>query len=221
MVKNSDLPVTRSDFAQGHRVLGNVSYEIKWNDNLKTTFGLLYEGSQSRPVSYIYQEGRDLLNDDSRDNALIYVPASQNEITFDGTPAEQETQWNALNAFIEGNDYLRSRRGDYAERNGDEGPWSNIVDLKFLQDFSINTGNKKHTLQASLDIFNFTNLLNKDWGKKKFTSSNVALLRTETAGPDPVFSFDTSLPSRLVQLDDSGIQSSRWQMQVGLRYIFN
>jgi len=218
--KNSNLPVTRSDFAQGHRVLGNVSYQLKWNDNVKTTFGLLYEGSQSQPISYVYQEGGDLLNDDSRDNALIYVPANQGEITFDGDAAEQLEQWNALNGFIEGNDYLRSRRGQYAERNGETGPWSNIVDLKFLQDFTINMGDKKHTLQASLDIFNFTNLLNKDWGKKKFVGE-VGLLRTEDDAPDPVFSFDTALPGRLVQLDDNGIQSSRWQMQVGLRYIFN
>ena len=219
--KNSKLPVTRSDFSQGSRVIGNVSYELKWNDNVKTTIGLFYEGSQSRPVSYTYREGRDLLNDDSRDNALIFVPADQSQITLDGDVAEQAAQWSALDAFIESNDYLKTRRGKYAERNGDKGPWSNIVDLKFLQDFSINTGGKKHTLQASVDIFNFTNLLNKDWGKKKFTSSNVGLLRTESAGPDPVFSFDTSLPSRLVQLDDRGIQSSRWQAQIGLRYIFN
>ncbi|WP_340077110.1 carboxypeptidase regulatory-like domain-containing protein [Leptobacterium sp. I13] len=223
--KNSDLPTTRSDFSQGHRILGNASYELNWNDNIKTTFSLFYEGSQSQPITYVYQEGRDLLNDDSRDNALIYVPANQSEITLldgaNGLTADQ--QWAALNAFIRGNEYLNSRRGDYAERNGERGPWSHIVDLKVLQDFSVNFGEKKHTFQLSLDVFNFTNLLNKDWGKKKFVGGfgEVGLIRTETAGPDPVFSFDPDAAARLEQLDDAGIQSSRWQMQVGLRYIFN
>ncbi len=220
--KNSNLPVTRSDFSQGHRLLANVSYELAWNDDIKTTIGLFYEGSRSAPVSYVYQEGRDLLNDDSRDNALIYIPRNQSEITLvdNGTPVD--TQWAALDAFISGNEYLNSRRGEYAERNGDDGAWSNIIDLKLLQDFSMNFGGtKKHTFQFSVDIFNFTNLLNEEWGKKKFVSSNVGLLRTETAGPDPEFTFDTDLPARLVQLDDNGIQSSRWQAQVGLRYIFN
>ncbi len=220
--KNSNLPITRSDFAQGHRLLGNVTYELAWNDDIKTTIGLFYEGSRSAPVSYIYQEGRDLLNDDSRDNALIYIPRAQTEITLVDNGTTPDAQWAALDAFISGNEYLNSRRGKYAERNGDDGAWSNIIDLKLLQDFSMNFGGpKKHTFQFSLDIFNFTNLLNEEWGKKKFISNEVALLRTETAGPDPEFTFDTNLPARLVQLDDNGIQSSRWQAQVGLRYIFN
>ncbi|MCB0375927.1 MAG: TonB-dependent receptor, partial [Sinomicrobium sp.] len=47
--KNAMIPTTRSDFSQGHRIVGNVSYELKWNDNIKTTLGLFYEGSQAQP----------------------------------------------------------------------------------------------------------------------------------------------------------------------------
>jgi len=220
--KNSNLPVTRSDFSLGNRITAETSYEFKWNDNVKTTVSLFYEGSQAPPFSYIYNDRRDLLNDDSRDNALIFVPANQGQIKFkegaNGLTAQQ--QWDALNKFIEGNDYLRSRRGKYAERNGDRGPWSHIVDLKLLQDFTVKSGSKSHTLQASFDIFNLTNLLNKNWGNKTFVSRNVRLLKTESAGTNPVFSFDPNQIDRIKQLDDSGIQSSRWQMQIGLRYIF-
>ena len=223
--KNSRLPVSRSQFAQGHRVTANGSYDLKWSENIKTTFGLFYEGVNGGSYSYIYDEGRDLLNDDSRDNALIYVPANSSEITLeDGanglTSAEQ---WTALNAYIEGNDYLRSRRGKYAEVNAERSPWSHVVDLKILQDFSVNFGKKKHTLQASFDIFNFTNLINKNWGVRQFAPNfgEIELLETETGGPDPVFSFNPDVVENLFQIDDSGIQSSRWQMQIGLRYIFN
>ena len=219
--KNSFLTASRSDFSQSHRFLGNVSYEMKWSDNAKTTLGLFYEGSQARPISYIYNEGPDLLNDDSRDNALIYVPANQAEITLlDTADYTAQEQWAFLDAFIESNDYLSSRRGQYAERNGERGPWSHIVDLKFLQDFSMNFNEKKHTFQLSVDIFNFTNLLNADWGQKKFIGE-VELIDTEIAAPDPAFSFDPAIIDQLERLDDAGIQSSRWQMQVGLRYIFN
>ena len=86
------------------------------------------------------------------------------------------------------------------------------------------TAIKKFNPYQSTSFFqyhDFSNFLNMDWGKQKFVQSNVGLLRTETAGPDPEFTFDTALPGRLVQLDDAGIQSSRWQAQVGLRYIFN
>ncbi|PCE62837.1 TonB-dependent receptor [Sediminicola luteus] len=224
--KNSNLPVTRSDFSLGNRVNANVSYELKWNDNVKTTFGLFYEGVEGSPFSFTYREGRDLLNDDSRDNALMYIPRNANEITFSGDEASQAEQWQRLDTFIESNDYLRENRGKYAERNGDRGRWSHIVDFKLLQDFAVNMGNKKHTFQLSADIFNFTNFLNKDWGKKYFVRSNVSPLTTVSGAPDPVFSINDGVVNQdgtpnYEELDDFGIQSSRWQMQIGLRYIFN
>ncbi|RDY57687.1 TonB-dependent receptor [Flagellimonas nanhaiensis] len=220
--KNSNLPVTRSDFSQGHRIVGNFSYEFKWNDNIKTTLALFYDGNQAAPFSYIYQEGADLLNDDSRDNALIYVPRNAGEINLvESNGLTPEEQWQALDAFIESDDYLRGRRGNYAERNGDRGPWSHVVDLKFIQDFSLNLGgNTKHAFQFTADIFNFTNFLNKDWGQRRFIRQ-VGLIRTESGGEDPTFSFNPSIVEQLEQIDDAGIQSSRWQMQLGLRYNFN
>lgn len=224
--KNSTLPVTRSDFSLGNRITANMSYELAWNDNVKTTFGLFYEGSQSSPYSFTYREGRDLLNDDSRDNALIYIPANASEISFAGDAAEQAAQWQRLDTFISSVDYLNENRGNYAERNAVQGPWSHIVDLKVLQDFSLNVGSKKHTFQISADIFNFTNLINKDWGQKKFTGSNVSPLTTVSTGSTPTFSVNDGIVNadgspNIEQLDDFGLQSSRWQAQIGLRYIFN
>lgn len=224
--KNAAIPTTRSDFSQGHRIQMNVSYEKAWSDNLKTTFGVYYEGADGRPISYIYKEGSDIFNDDSRDNALMYVPINSNDIILqDGanglTTAEQ---WTALDAFIEGNDYLRNRRGQYAERNGDRAPWVHTLDFKFIQEFSLD----KNKLQLSLDIFNFTNFLNKDWGQQKFVrNTEVQLLETEGVADQgdgtfiPTFSYDPSaVEDGTAIIDDSGIQSSRWQMQLGIRYIF-
>lgn len=223
--KNSKLPVSRSQFAQGHRVIANTSYDLKWNDNVKTTIGLFYEGINGNSFTYTYQEGADVLNDDSSDNAVIYVPLNASDIRLregaNGLTAAQ--QWAALDAFIEGNKYLRSRRGEYAEINADRAPWSHVVDLKVLQDFSIKVGNKRHALQASFDIFNFTNLINKEWGVRKFAPNfgEIPLLRTESNGVAPVYSFNPAVVDNLFTIDDTGIESSRWQMQIGLRYSFN
>ena len=63
--------------------------------------------------------------------------------------------------------------------------------------------------------------MNKDWGTRKFIPSQVGLLTTESAGPDPEFTFDPAFLDGIEEVDDSGIQSSRWQMQVGIRYLFN
>lgn len=214
--------LSRSDFAQGHRVLATVGQEFKWSDKLKTYIGLVYEGLDGQPFSHVYSGRNRIINDDSNDNALIYVPANASEINLVDTDNSGNTseEWAALNAYIEGDDYLKSRRGKYAERNGDRNPWSHVVDLKLLQDFSFDVNNKKHTIQLSFDIFNFTNLVNKNWGNRFINFSNFSFLENTSSNSEtnPVFEFQDNADREV--LDDIGLLSSRWQMQVGLRYSF-
>lgn len=223
--KNANPGIQRSGFSLGSRITGNMSYEYEWNDNVKSTVSLFYAGEQGSPFTYAYNSRNDnILNDDSRDNALIYIPRDASEITFAGTPEEQQAQWQAFNSYIESSEYLSERRGQYSERFGERGPWSHIVDLKFLQDFSLDFNNKKHTFQLSFDIFNFTNLINKDWGRRPFIPGSIGILDVQEGGPDPAFTFNADefqTEEDAINFDDSGILSSRWQMQVGLRYIFN
>ncbi len=231
--KNSAPPLTESSFSLGNRLTANISYALEYGGDFggRTTIGLFYEGLEGQPYSWVYAEGRDVLNDDSRDNALIYVPANSGEINLvnltdssGGIIATPEQQWAALDSFIENDDYLNSRRGNYAERFAARAPWSHVVDLKILQDIFMRSEKHSHTLQFSIDIFNFTNLLNEDWGIRRFVGSNgeAAPLTTVSGGPDPAFTFDPSLLiGDFEEVDDTGIQSSRWQVQIGLRYIFD
>ncbi len=214
--KNSNLPVARSNFSAGSRIISNVSYEKKWSENLKSTFGFVYSGRQGSPFSYTYSgRASSLQNDDSRDfTTLVYVPTNSSDIHL------TSGNWDELDAFIFGNDYLNSRRGDYVERNAERGPWSHVVDFKLTQDFSV----KNNTLQLSFDVFNLTNLINKDWGKINFRPRQSQFLRFEgfqDDGTTPTFSFDQETADNLDRVDDSGFQSSRWQMQIGVRYLFN
>ncbi len=225
--KNGSIPTTRSDFSQGSRIVTSVSYQKSWSERVKSTFGLYYDGVNGRPISYVYEEGDDLLGDDSRDNALMYVPMNSSDINLvDGanglTTAEQ---WSALNDLIAKNVYLSSRRGKYVERNGDRSPWINTLDFKFIQEFAL----ENNRIQFSLDVFNFLNLINKDWGQQEFALgwNEVQLLETEDIVDNgdgtftPSFSFDpSSFEDGINTVDDAGIQSSRWQMQIGIRYIF-
>ena len=220
--------VTRSDFDQGHRVLANSFLTYKWNKYLKTRIGLFYEGAEGTPVSYVYNDNGRLLSDTFSNSALIYVPASQSEIVLVADPStglDPQQQWEALNAFIEGNDYLKSRRGNYAERNGDRLKWSHVIDLKFAQEFILNIKNKKHTFELTADIFNFTNLLNKDWGKRYFATFDQVQLLNQVGfladGTTPTFRYNPAVEQSLNQIDDQGLNSSRWQMQIGVRYTFN
>ena len=58
-------------------------------------------------------------------------------------------------------------------------------------------------------------------GYEIYTHSEIELLNTVSAAPDPVFNFNPSVADNLEQIDDQGVQSARWQIRVGLRYNFN
>ena len=192
---------------------------------MQTRLGLFYEGSEGTPFSYVYN-GSGLLSDTGSFSALIYVPANEAEAQLidsdDFTAAEQ---WAALNTVIEGDEYLSSRRGKFAERNASRTDWTHIIDLKFAQEFGIKFGENVHKLELTADIFNFTNLLNKEWGVRTFTNFNqVQLLNFEGFAGDgttPEFTFDPGVEETTNIIDDAGLVSSRWQMQLGIRYSFN
>lgn len=221
------LGLSRSDFDPGQRIVANGNATFKWSKFTRSRLGVFYEGAAGTPISYVYNDSGRLLQDTFSNSALIYVPANQNEIKLVSTsanPMSPQDQWDALSAFIEGNKYLRSRKGGYAERNGDRLKTSHIVDLKFAQEFTLNVGKKKHTIELTADIFNFTNLLNKDWGKRYFATFDQVALLTQVNVPGattPSFNYNPATAKTIDQADDVGLNSSRWQMQTGIRYTFD
>lgn len=218
-----------SDFALGHRVIMGLNYKLKWNEakNVVTTISLFYEGESGSPYSYVYgrgaRDGRNVNNEfgnTGRERSLIWIPADQSEINF-ADAATAQAQWDALDKFISEDDYLSENRGSYAEQNRSRTPFESQIDLRILQDFSMDLGGKNHTLQLSFDIFNFTNLLNKDWGVVYNNPFAYQLLDFEgyaADGTTPLFSFDDDrLGKDRFDINDF---SSRWRMRFGVRYIF-
>ncbi len=225
--RNLDQPLARSSFSQGHRIIAQASYRKEWNENLASQIGLVYEGQQGRPFSYVYGNGDDLLGEDSRNRTLAYVPLNAQDIVLvdDASAGTAGEQWDALNSYIVNDPYLSTRRGQYTERNQNRAPFVGVLDLRFLQDFTINAGGNKHTLQFTADVMNFSNMLNSDWGRRYFVPQSFNLVNFEgfaADGTTPTFTFDgiTDNDPSANNIDDSGLISSRWQMQLGLRYIF-
>ncbi|MFK7971272.1 MAG: carboxypeptidase regulatory-like domain-containing protein [Bacteroidia bacterium] len=239
----NDLSVTRSDFSLGHRVLANLAYRLQPSDFFGATISLFYNGQSGETFSYVYGGGRaDLItNQDSRDfTDLIFIPETQADINLvdiagGATAAEQ---WTALNTYIENDPYLSANRGQYAERNGARTPATHIVDMRILVDIGQLVGEDNSRLQLSFDMFNFTNFLNRNWGRRYRSNFNGVTL-IETLGVDevspglfrPNFTFDPAnvqntynneISTReALNIDDVGTLSSRWQAQIGVRYLFN
>ena len=118
----------------------------------------------------------------------------------------------------------------YAERNGLLLPFYKKMDLNFTQDVFVSVKGKRNTLRFTMDILNFGNLLNKNWGTFKITNRSALLnyVRVQATGPDagkPVYSFPyldaTNQIPLTTSFQNSIAQGSRFQVQMGLRYIFN
>lgn len=221
-----------SQFGHRHRIIGGATYSFKWSENISTSIGLFLEvadgnsflGAGGNRYSFVY--AGDVNGDGQGGNDLIYVPRNRNEILLDsyvdgnGNTITADQQWALLDAFINQDDYLSEHRGEITERSGGVNPWYSNLDLRILQDFSLMLGGNKHTFQLSVDILNFANLLNSDWGVRKVASASatspIQLVRFNESG-NPVFNYKGGAQTTYV--DDPGL-FSRWQMQVGLKYFF-
>jgi len=231
----NDIDLATSDFSPGHRIVGYASYKLEYLNHLATSISLFYTGQSGDLYSYGYADGSSkYLGEDNQSLELIYVPKNQDDINLidkvdanGNVTLSAEQQWADLDAFINGDDYLSERRGQYAERNSSRVPFMNIFDFRIAQDFYMQAGGKRNTLQVALDIFNIGNMLNKDWGRIYYASgayyNNYPLIKMEGFEADnttPKYSF-TKPKGEVWAIDDSGILSSRWQGQITLRYIFN
>jgi hypothetical protein len=213
-----------SSYMQSHRINAYGSYRLNYaNEKASTTFGFTYSVAPAGRFSYTYSGD---MNGDNQFNDLMYVPRSQSEILLRdlGTYTAAQ-QWTDLDKYITQDKYLSSRRGQYAERNGAELPWSANFDFKVIQDFYINVGGKKNTLQFTLDVFNFGNYVSPQWGLNQtpLRAALVNYVTNDAATGRPVFQFP--FRSGTTPLAETFQRSfglgSRWQAQFGIRYIFN
>ncbi|WP_206025990.1 TonB-dependent receptor [Hymenobacter metallicola] len=239
---NEDI-ISYSNFLQQHRIVGSLTYRKEYINHLATAVSLFMDAGPQGRFSYTYNG--DLNGDNNLNNDLIYIPRDQSEIVLrditltaaqGGGVYSAAQQWADLDAYIKQDDYLKNRRGEYAERNGAVAPWVNFIDARLLQDVFTNIGNSKNSLQFSMDIFNLGNLINKNWGVSQ-SSNRSGLLSfsdfDQTTGKprftypylsNPVRNSDNSVTAGTALTEtfryNTG-EGSRWRIQLGLRYIFN
>ncbi|QHV97235.1 TonB-dependent receptor [Spirosoma endbachense] len=235
------LATTYSDNDLRHRINGYVNYRLNYGGKFggSTAFTLAGTYASGSKISYTYNQ--DVNFDGQTNNDLIYVPKSASELTFSplvvGTGASAvtyspEAQQAAFDAYINGNDYLKTRRGQYAERNGGAFPWLARFDFTVIQEFYVAVGakGKRNTIQFRVDILNVGNLLNDKWGvgNLQTTFNPLSLASVNTTTGVPTYRLATqNINGQTVLLKDSFTKSASlnsgdvYQAQIGLRYIFN
>ena len=164
----------------GHRFFSVGSYSRDFFKFGATTVSVYFESRTIGNVSYVFNG--DANGDGGIANDLIYVPRDQSEMYFQTipasgsvpsfTPAQQAAAWDA---YIEQDPYLSTRRGQYAERNAFFLPLVHRADMSVSQDFGFDMGGQRHSFQFRMDIDNFSNLLNSDWGVSQRLVNNQPL----------------------------------------------
>ncbi|QMU30425.1 TonB-dependent receptor [Adhaeribacter radiodurans] len=228
-----------SQYASPHRVIGSISYRKEYLNHLGTTVSLFYEGShqgQGNGGRFAYTTRGDL-NQDGVSLDLLYIPNNSSELNFAPltvgditfTPEQQRA---AFDEFVNNSKFLKNSRGGYVERNNGLMPWLNRFDFRLLQDVFTNIGERRNTLQLSLDIQNVGNLLNSDWGLIQQLNGgsnfNYPLLNVASVTPEGVPAFQmitirnennqTVLPTSPFR--NYLATTNTWRMQLGLRYSF-
>jgi hypothetical protein len=224
------------DFTPLHRSLVALSYRREYLRLGATTVSLFAERSNSQNffngvfagnTSYTYSG--DLNGDGAAGNDLLYVPRDRSEMRFlpitaaNGTvqfTAQQQT--DAWEAYIQQDPYLRKHRGEYAKRNAVFLPQVVRADASLAQEIFRPVFGKRNSLQVRLDVFNVTNLLNRNWGVGRQLVSNqpLAAAGVNAAG-------EAQYRMRVVngQLLGGTFQRTAgindvYRMQLGVRYTF-
>lgn len=218
----NDPELSYSEFDIRHNVMGALTYRVEYAKNFATSVGLVYSGFSSPGYTFIYNY--DINGDGSRDNDILFVPtdAQIDQMLFKGTPEQVTEQRGALKSYLAQAEGLKDIRGEYADRNSMRTDFESHFDLRIGQEFFVNTGKTRHKLELTLDILNFSNLLNREWGLYNSPSFNyapigVSSVDATTGVPTFTFTAPKGDPTKFYTHSDF---NSRWRAQIGLRYSF-
>jgi hypothetical protein len=228
---HTDRSVGISAFDQPHRISLSGVYNLPW-DRFPTSLSVIYSGTSGDPFTYVYGASSstrgDLNADGFNGNDPLYVPVNaldpneirfqtltQNNVTY--TPVQQA---EAFEQFIRESNCLSQQRGQILKRNTCRNGWRNGVDVSLRQ--AVPTFGRQN-LSFQLDVFNFLNLLNEDWGiQRNAAGQSTANLLTHVGQSSadvrtavPVVQFNPTFQQFLTET-----LSSNYQIQLSGRYSF-
>ena len=210
----NNRPLRTSYFEIPHRVQLGATVRLPW----RATAALLYTGSSGTPYTHMTVGdanadgigGVPLLNDP------IYVPRDRGDIALGGSAAHQDSVWTVLDDLIRAEPCLSRQRGRVLERNSCRNPWFGVVNARVMKTIPTRAG---EALELTADVYNVLNLINSHWGQYRITIRDPWVQTLQLVGYDAangrgIYDYLFRGARRIQDLE------SRWQMQVGLRYVF-
>jgi len=212
----------------GHRAFLAASYRGEYFGWGATTVSMYLEGRTIGNTSYTFSG--DVNNDGATNNDLIYIPKNTSEMNFEQysgtvagvtkvfTVAAQQTAWEN---YILQDKYLSAHRGEYAGRGAVFLPMVWRTDLSVVQEVHGKAAGKMNALSIRMDILNFTNLLNKDWGLGQ-RLVNAQPLTFRTSADNKVLYRLRAVNNNLMDhtFEQTAGSSDVFRVQLGVRYTF-
>jgi len=205
---------------------------FNWNkelvDGYQTRVSVFATHRTGQPYSYTFNENnacvldvgggrcaRESRNDDA--GHLLYVPSGLNDPLF--APTSFGGDLAAQQDFI---DYINESElaqyaGSIAPRNGDNSAWSTIFDVRIQQELP--AFHQDHSLTLFLDIENFGNLINSDWGRVERTRYEYERDVVSAAIVNGQYEYFNLNSKRSIENLEI-LSQSVWQVQFGLKYEF-
>ncbi len=235
----TDETPTTSAFERPNRIMFFGTYTLPWKS---TDFSWYYEAMSGFSMVYTVSNA-DLNGDGITTNDAIYIPTGPTDpkgwqFANRGSGASLVTgasQAAAFDAFISANPCMNKQRGTIMARDSCNTPWQDRADVSIQQRFPGFMGQR---LTVQLDIFNFANLINSQWGQisgatlSGFPQQGILQSVGRTAGPlstsVPIVTFNSSVMQNVQPTATNAgaffrsqtTASNFYSMQLTMRYSF-
>jgi hypothetical protein len=145
------------------------------------------------------------------------VIENKTKFLFSSKSEKDEVYWPGL-FILRGTKQVDGKNVPYAyfrvraDRNGGENPFAGTIDLRLNKNITVF---KTHKISLSVDVFNFANLLNKDWGNNFNLGAQSLLFVTGFNQATREYNYRVN--------ENVGVQLANgtpYQIQLGARYAF-
>ncbi|HVZ24357.1 MAG TPA: carboxypeptidase regulatory-like domain-containing protein [Vicinamibacterales bacterium] len=223
-------PLAYSGNSPGHRFFLTATWSKQYFGFGSTMVSAFFDAHTNGNNSYIFSG--DANGDGATSNDAIYIPRDTSEMNFKtlktgGATFTPDQQAAAFEAYIEQDPYLSAHRGQYAERGAVFYPIVKRLDLSLSQGLFGKAAGGRHYGEVRLDITNFGNLLNHDWGVGQSLIQNRLLTSPSVDAQGRLtYSFATLTTASGPALLSKSFQTSAgisdvYVMMVSFRYNFN
>ena len=217
----NNMGLSRSDFEVEHRAVVNLNYEFNRNSRWATTVSMFWNRQSGKPYTHLMSSDRNATSvyyssingDDYGYNDPLYVPAGPDQVEF------QYGDWDDFMGYLQRYG-LTQYMGQIVPRNSSNQPWVTQTDLAIRQNIPVPG---KSSLQVSLDIFNFWNLIDDESGHVRYVNyGNVTPLRWMGQNDEglPIYQLWDLVTDPEEDIFYYNDLRSRWRMRLGVRWSF-